>query len=157
MKTLKHPSYTYRKGRVYYFSKAIPQDLAEFYARPRIVKSLRTKSLGHAKTASRTLSSQLENYRMGLRLRRAGVPAAHLLVVPRDQLESTLPTIEDALELHLSVKGQSKGKLFFSHAKNISYLVCCLGSRPFDCYSTADAAKFRQRLVDKGLGNTSLC
>ena len=44
MKTLKNPSYTYRKGSVYYFSKVVPQDLADFYAKPRIVKSLRTKS-----------------------------------------------------------------------------------------------------------------
>ena len=157
MKTLKHPPYTYRKGGVYYFSKAVPQDLADFYARPRIVKSLRTKSLSRAKTASRSLSSRLEGYWLGLRLQRVDVPAAHLLVVPREQLESTLPTIDEALELYLSVKGQSKGKLFFSHAKrNISYLVSSLGSRPLDCYSTADAAEFRQWLVDKGLGNTSL-
>ena len=157
MKTLKHPSYTYRKCGVYYFSKAVPQDLAEFYARPRIVKSLRTKSLSHAKTASRSLSSRLEDYWLGLRLQRADVPAAHLLVVPREQLESTLPTIEDALELYLSVKGQSKGKLFFSHAKrNVSYVVACLGSRPLDCYSSADAAASRQWLSNKRLGNTSV-
>ena len=80
-----------------------------------------------------------------LRLRRAGVPAAHLLVVPREQLES-LPTIEDALELYLSVTGESKGILFFSHAKNISYLVSCLGSRLLAYYSTADAAKFRPKV-----------
>ena len=94
---------------------------------------------------------------MGLRLQRVDVPAAHLLIVPRKQLDSKLPTIDEALDLYLSVKGQGKGKLFFSHAKrNISYLVSCLGSRPLDCYSTADAAKFRQWLIDKGLGNTSL-
>ena len=94
---------------------------------------------------------------MGLRLQRVEVPAAHLLIVPRKQLDSQLPTIDEALDLYLSVKGQGKGKLFFSHAKrNISYLVSCLGSRPSDCYSTADAAKFRQWLIDKGLGNTSL-
>ncbi|MEC8821067.1 MAG: DUF6538 domain-containing protein, partial [Pseudomonadota bacterium] len=49
MKTLKHPSYTYLKGGVYYFSKAIPQDLADYYTRPRIIKSLRTKSAHRAK------------------------------------------------------------------------------------------------------------
>ena len=66
---------------------------------------------------------------MGLRLQRADVPAAHLLVVPREQLDSNLPTIEDALELYLTVKGQSKGKLFFSHAKrNVSYVVACFAS-----------------------------
>jgi len=92
-----------------------------------------------------------------LRLQRVDVPAAHLLIVPRKQLDSQSPTIDEALDLYLSVKGQGKGKLFFSHSKrNISYLVSCLGSRPLDCYSTADAAKFRQWLIDKGLGNTSL-
>ena len=157
MKTLKHPSYTYRKGGVYYFSKAVPQDLADFYAKPRIVKSLRTKSHSHAKTASRSLSTRLEDYWLGLRLQRADVPAAHLLVIPREHLDSNLPTIEDALELYLTVKGQSKGKLFFSHAKrNVSYVVACLGSRSLDCYSSADATTFRQWLSDKGLGSTSV-
>ena len=142
---------------MYYFSKAVPQDLADFYARPRIVKSLRTKSLSHAKTASRSLSARLEDYWLGLRLQQADVPAAHLLVIPREQLDSKLPTIEDALEVYLTVKGQAKGKLFFSHAKrNISYVVSCLGSRPLDCYSTADAATFRQWLIDRNLSNTSL-
>ena len=157
MKTLKHPSYTYRKGGVYYFSKVVPQDLADFYAKPRIVRSLRTKSLSHAKTASRSLSARLEDYWLGLRLQRTDVPAAHLLVIPREQLDSNLPTIEDALELYLSVKGQSKGKLFFSHAKrNVSYVITCLGSRPLNCYSSADAATFRQWLSEKGLGSTSV-
>jgi site-specific recombinase XerC len=90
-------------------------------------------------------------------LQRADVPAAHLLVIPREHLDSKLPSIEDALELYLAVKGQSKGKLFFSHAKrNVSYVVACLGSRPLDCYSSADAATFRQWLSDKGLGSTSV-
>ena len=144
MKTLKHPSYTYRKGGVYYFSKVVPQDLADFYAKPRIVRSLRTKPLSHAKTASRSLSARLEDYWLGLRLQRADVPAAHLLVVPREQLDSNLPPIEDALELYLSVKGQSKDKLFFSHGKrNVSQVVSGSDSCPLACHSSADAAVFR--------------
>ena len=157
MKTYKHPSYTYQKGGVYYFSKAIPKDLAHYYVQRRIVKSLRTKSFSRAKTASRSLASKLENYWLGLRLQQADVPAAHLLVTPREQLSSEFPTIEDALDVYLAVKGQSKGKLFFSHAKrNVSYLVACIGSRPLDCYSTADAATFREWLVNKGLGSSSI-
>ena len=157
MKTLKHPSYTYTKGGIYYFSKVVPQDLAALYAKPRIIKSLRTKSLSHARTASRSLLARLEDYWLGLRLQRTDVPAAHLLVVPKAQLDSSFPTIEDALELYLAVKGQSKGKLFFSHARrNISYVIASLGSRPLDCYSSADAATFRQWLTDKKLSNTSL-
>jgi site-specific recombinase XerC len=79
------------------------------------------------------------------------------LVVPRKQLDSTFPTIEEALETYLTVKGEGKSKLFFSHSKrNISYVVSCLGLRPLDCYSTADAATFRQWLKGRGLSNTSL-
>ena len=157
MKTLKHPSYTYTKGGIYYFSKVVPQDLAALYAKPRIIKSLRTKSLSHARTASRSLLARLEDYWLGLRLQRTDVPAAHLLVVPKAQLDSVFPTLADALELYLAVKGQAKGKLFFSHARrNISYVIACLGSRPLDCYSSADAATFRQWLTDKKLSNTSL-
>ena len=157
MKTLKHPSYTYTKGGIYYFSKVVPQDLAALYAKPRIIKSLRTKSLSHARAASRSLLARLEDYWLGLRLQRTDVPAAHLLVVPKAQLDSVFPTLEDALALYLSVKGQTKGKLFFSHARrNISYVIACLGSRPLDCYSSADAATFRQWLTDKKLSNTSL-
>ena len=157
MKTLKHPSYTYTKGGIYYFSKVVPQDLAALYAKPRIIKSLRTKSLSHARTASRSLLARLEDYWLGLRLQRTDVPAAHLLVVPKAQLDSVFPTLTDAMELYLAVKGQSKGKLFFSHARrNISYVIACLGSRPLDCYSSADAATFRQWLIDKKLSNTSL-
>ena len=154
---MKHPSYTYAKGGIYYFSKVVPQDLAALYAKPRIIKSLRTKSLSHARTASRSLLARLEDYWLGLRLQRTDVPAAHLLVVPKAQLDSVFPTLADALELYLAVKGQSKGKLFFSHARrNISYVIACLGSRPLDCYSSADAATFRQWLTDKKLSNTSL-
>ncbi len=81
MKTLKHPSYTYIKGGIYYFSKVVPQDLAALYAKPRIIKSLRTKSLSHARAASRSLLARLEDYWLGLRLQRTDVPAAHLLSV----------------------------------------------------------------------------
>ena len=86
MRTLKHPSYTYRKGDVYYFLKAIPRDLASFYAKPRIIKLLKTECASHAKTASRSLSSRLEDYLVGLRRQQAEVPASHLLVVQPDSI-----------------------------------------------------------------------
>ncbi len=82
--TLKHPSspiptYTYTKGGIYYFSKVVPQDLVALNAKPRIIKSLRTKSISHARAASRSLSARLEDYWLDLRLQRADIPAAHLL------------------------------------------------------------------------------
>ena len=53
-------------------------------------------------------------------------PAVHLLIIPCEQLDSKLSTIEEALELYSTVKGQSKGKVFLSHSKrNVSHLIAC--------------------------------
>ena len=135
----------------------VPQDLVALNAKPRIIKSLRTKSISHARAASRSLSARLEDYWLDLRLQRADIPAAHLLIVPKQPADSNLPTLDEALDLYLSVKCQDKSKLFFSNAKRkISYVVSCMGSLPLDCYSTADAATFRQWLLDRGLSKTSL-
>ena len=156
--TNKHPKYTFVKDDVYYFSKAIPNDLLHHYSKSRIVISLKTKSSYRAGTASRMLLAKLEDYWLGLRLKELEVPAAHLL---RSQatinLNSNLMCVSDALEIYLRVKGSGRGKLFFSHAKRaISYLTNCLGDRSLDQYTGADAAKLRDHLKDRGLGFSSI-
>ena len=40
--------YIYKKRRVYYYSRHVPQDLLSYYDKKRIVFSLKTKSLNHA-------------------------------------------------------------------------------------------------------------
>tara|TARA_B110000259_G_C13679857_1_gene267837 strand:- start:125 stop:289 length:165 start_codon:yes stop_codon:yes gene_type:complete len=53
------------------------------------------------------LSAKLDDYWLGLSLKQVDVPAAHLLVTGATlNLESNLPTIDEALETYLSVKGQ---------------------------------------------------
>ena len=82
MKTLfapKHPAYTFVKGNVYYFSRAIPKDLKSYYCRPRVIQSLRTTNRRHAGNSSRLLSVRLEDYWHDLRLRNTEPPCAHLL------------------------------------------------------------------------------
>ena len=86
------------------------------------------------------------------------IPAAHLLhSVPSQNVHSTLPTIEDAKELYLRVKGESKQKTFFTHTqRSVNYLIQCLGCHSLDQYSSADAAAFRDWLRNKGLSSTSI-
>jgi len=55
VRTFKHPNYTYLKGNVYYFSKAVPIDLRQHYSKPRIIQSLKTKSYYQAKTTSKII------------------------------------------------------------------------------------------------------
>ena len=72
-------------------------------------------------------------------------------------MASSLPTIEEALELYFSVKGVGRQKLFFTTAQRyIGYLVECLGVRSIDQYTSKDATVLRQWLIKKGLSNSSL-
>ena len=151
----RHPKFTYIKDNTYYFSRSVPADLRCFYTKPRIIQSLRTNSLTRAKTASKVFASKLDDYWLGLRLKTLDVPAAHLLV--SDGNVSSLPTIEEALELYFNVIGKGRQKLFFTTAQRyIGYLIECLGNRSIDQYTSKDATILREWLIKKGLSNSSL-
>ena len=155
--TQKHPQHTYTKRDIYYFSRVIPSDLRNHYTKPRIIQSLKTKSEHRATTASKMLSAKLDDYWLGLRLKQIDVPASHLLVSGATvNLESNLPTIDEALETYLSVKGRGKSDLFFSHTRrSIKYLKDSLGCRSLDQYTSADAAQLRDWFTKRGLSNSS--
>jgi len=104
------------------------------------------------------LSSKLDDYWLGLRLKQMDVPASHLLVSgAKVNLESKLLNIEEALQVYMSVKGVGKGELFFRHTKrSIRYLTDCLGCRPIDQYTSEDAAKLRDWFVSRGLASASI-
>ena len=156
--TQKHPQQTYTKRDVYYFSRVIPSDLRNHYAKPRIIQSLKTKSAHRAAVASKMLSAKLDDYWLGLRLKQVDVPASHLLISGATvNLESNLPTIDEALDTYLTVKGTGKSDLFFTHTRrSIKYLKESLGIRSLDQYTSADAAKLRDWLVSRGLGSASV-
>jgi integrase len=92
---------------------------------------------------------------LGLRLKSIEVPAAHLLVADRNA--SSLPTIEESLEVYFEIKGVGRPKLFFTTAQRyIGYLIECLGNRSIDQYTSKDATVLREWLIKKGLSNSSL-
>ena len=153
----KHPAYTYLKGNVYYFSRAIPADLKSYYSKPRVIQSLRTTNRRLAVHSSRLLSVRLEDYWHDLRLRNTEPPCAHLLTREHLQGSSTAITLSQALELYLSVKGVGRAEMFFRTARrNIKYVAECLSDRPLDMYKTSDAAQLRQWLLEKGLSISSV-
>ena len=156
--TQKHPQHTYTKRDVYYFSRVIPSDLRNHYTKPRIIQSLKTKSVHRASVASKMLSSKLDDYWLGLRLKQMDVPASHLLVSGASvNLESNLLSIDEALEAYLSIKGSGKADLFFNHTRrSIRYLKDCLGCRSLDQYTSADASKLRDWFVSRGLSSSSV-
>ena len=64
--------------------------------------------------------------------------------------------MSDALKKYSRLKGAGRGKQFYAAAnRNIGYVIEHLGNRPLDAYSTADAASFRDWLIERQLTSTS--
>ena len=135
-----HPTFTYRKGRIFYFRRKIPSDLRCHYKRPVFVQSLRTASRSSAQKAATILSARLDEQWLMLRIKHNQSPASQLLV--EAEHKSELPLISEILERYLDTKGHGKAELFFVHAKrNIGYVTSALGNKSVDLYSKTDAVE----------------
>ncbi len=135
MQLTNFPRYTYRKGGTYYFSRRVPSDLRRHYSRSRIVVCLRTSLIKAAEQSAKTLSVRLEDYWARLRMQAMELPAAHLMV-PEAHLDGANgPTLTDALNIYLSLKGDSPDKVFSRTAtRNIQNVIDVLGDRPVSAY-----------------------
>ena len=146
-------SYLYKKRGVFYFSKRVPCDVRSYYKSDRIVICLRTKSSVSAIRASKSLYQRLDDYWTSIRLTKSQVPAEHLLLKkPLVNSNSNAPLLSEALSTYLKLKGVGKNKLFVRTAnRSIKYVIELLGDLPIDVYSSKDASKFRDYLLDRGL------
>jgi|GEM_PF-155712 integrase len=150
------PKYTYTKSGTYYFSKTVPRDLKPHYTRSRIIICLKTKSAKQAELSSKSILHKLENYWLGLRLTQFDIPAQHLLRSDPTKA-SDAPTLKEALDVYLKTKAEGRSDYFITTAhRNIDYVIKCLGCRSIDQYTSADAAKYRDWLVEKGLASSSV-
>ena len=151
--------YLWQKRGVYYFRRKVPNDVKQHYERPQIVICLKTKSKSAAIKASRSIASKLDIFWLQIRIADMDVPASHLLVKgkPKDAFISYASSLSDALATYCSLKWADRTALFFSAAKrNVGYVLEHLGDRPIDTYSSADAASFRDWLIDRGLTTSSI-
>ena len=103
--------------------------------------------------ASKSLYQKLDDYWTSIRLTKMQVPAEHMLVSkPPVNSNSNAPLLSEALSTYLKLKGEGKDKIFIRGAnRNIKYVIELLGDLPIDEYSSKDASKFRDYLLDRGL------
>ena len=146
-------SYLYKKRGVFYFTKRVPCDVRSYYKSDRIVICLRTKSNVSAIRASKSLYQKLDDYWTSIRLTKMQVPAEHMLLSkPPVNSNSNAPLLSEALSTYLKLKGEGKDKIFIRASnRNIKYVIELLGDLPIDEYSSKDASKFRDYLLDRGL------
>ncbi len=146
-------SYLYKKRGVFDFSKRVLCDVRSYYKSDRIVICLRTKSNVSAIRASKSLYQRLDDYRTSIRLTNMQVPAEHMLVSkPLVNSNSNAPLLSEALSTYLRLKGEGKNKIFVRAAnRSIKYVIELLGDLDIDVYSSKDAFKFHDYLLDRGL------
>ncbi len=136
---------------IYYFVRRVPCDLRDIYTSDRISLSLKTKLITTARRVAKSIDQRLEDYWMGIRLQKLDIPAIQL-VQPDRLANDNSPTLSQAVELYLKLKSKNKDKVFIRTSyRNTRYVIQALGDRPINSYSTADAAKFRDWLMDKGM------
>ena len=145
----KNVPYIRCRDGIYYFVRRVPYDVKSYYSSDRISMSLRTKSNGVAIRATKSICQRLDDYWLGLRLQKMDIPAIHLVSSNEDSDDSS-PNITDALDLYLRLKGQGKDKTFIRTAnRNIEYIVKVLGNKSIRSYSSVDASKFRDWLMEQ--------
>ena len=155
----KNAHYLMCKGGVFYFTRHVPNDLQKHYETPRIVICLKTRNRESAIKASRSMAAKLDDFWLQMRVANMDVPASDKLTKqqPKEAFTSSAPKLSDALTMYCALKGADKSKLFFTVAdRNVGYVAECLGDRPLDAYSSSDAAKFRDWLIDRSLSTSSI-
>ena len=155
----KNAHYLMCKGGVFYFTRHVPNDLQKHYETPRIVICLKTRSKNAALKASQSIAAKLDDFWLQIRIAEMKVPASSKLTNknPQNTSISSAPKLSDALEKYCTLKGNNKSELFFVVAKrNVGYVIECLGDQPLNNYSSSDAAKFRDWLLDRKLATSSI-
>ena len=137
-----HPTFTYRKGSIFYFRRKIPSDLRCHSKRPVFDQSLRTTSRSSKKKAATILSPRSDEQWLRLRIEDNLSPASQLLA--QAEHRSELPLISEILERYRDTKGCGEAELFFVHAKRIVVnVISAIGNKSIDLYSKTDAIEFR--------------
>ena len=144
------------RNETYYFLKRVPYDLKDYYSVKRLCFSLKTKSYSSALRLTKSVLQRLDDYWLGIRLQKMDIPAIHL-VKANDNVDDSSPLISDALDLYLRLKGEGKDKTFIRTAnRNIEYIIKVLGNKSIRLYSSYDASKFRDWLMEQGMSNSTL-
>ena len=136
---------------VYYFVRRIPVDMQHHYDKCRLYFSLRTQSKARAVRAAQSITQRLDDYWMGVRLQKLDIPKLSVIPDWSDRADNA-PLLSEAVEFYLELKGHGRSKTFFRGAhRTKEYVIKVLGDRPVSAYSSSDAGKFRDWLLDKGL------
>ena len=110
-----------------------------------------------AARSAASINQRLEDYWLGLRLQQIAIPAINLVRTPEALDAPDCLTLSEARDLYLRLKGAGKDQTFVRSAhRNVEYVIKVLGDHPLSSYSTVDAAKFRDWLIDQRMARDTV-
>ena len=154
---VRSPVYIYKRKNTFYFSRIIPADVRHRFNKNKIEMSLRTSSEMRATKLAEALTDRLERHWDNLRLERLTVSGLELSSSTYATTAVQAPSLDEALELYLALKGRHKGKLFFqtSH-RAVEYLKEVTKAQSIANITGLQASQFRDLLFKKGLTSSSV-
>ena len=146
-------TYIYQKRGFYYFSRRVPKDVQPLHGKQRIVLALNTRSRAKALKYSQVICQRLDERWLPMRLDAMGL--GNVLI--DDVKQQTAPLLSEAVAHYLQLKALGKAKTFHQAAlRNAGVVIDQLGDRQLCDYSTVDAGKVRDALIDRGLSVLSV-
>ena len=146
-------TYLYQKRGFYYFSRRVPKELYHCHAKHRIVLALNTRSRAKALKYAQVICQRLDERWLPMRLDAMGLGN----VIANDVMAVSAPTLSEATQQYLQLKGMGKAKTFHQAAlRNAGTVIEICGDRVVTEYRTTDAGQVRDVLIDKGLSVLSV-
>ena len=146
-------TYLYQKRGFYYFSRRVPKELHHCHAKHRIVLALNTRSRAKALKYAQVICQRLDERWLPMRLDAMGLGN----VIANDVRAVSAPTLSEATQQYLQLKGMGKAKTFHQAAlRNAGTVVDICGDRVVTEYRTTDAGQVRDALIAKGLNVASV-
>lgn len=149
--------FSFLKEGIYYFIRRVPSDLCSHYATDRISFSLRTKSTREAEARALVHAIKLDEFWFKLRMNGGQVPGHHRLLNDEERTRKPSPTILEAKELYLRLKGVGRPKTFHMGAdRAVEYLISASSNKALLAYNKSDATAFRDALYARKLSTSSV-
>ena len=161
MRSVIYPAFVYAKRGIFYFGRRVPKDVQRFYGSPKVVLSLRTKSVRKAERQAQRIAAKLEEQWDLLRLvhlddrvgnNRVEVPASLSPMVV-----NTTPLLTKAAETYLAGKGSHRPKTFRQAVdRAVSNMIGLAGDLPIGSYTRSQVNSLRDKLQSSGLATASI-
>ena len=161
MRSVIYPSFVYVKRGIFYFGRRVPKDVQRFYGSPKVVLSLRTKSVRKAERQAQRIAAKLEEQWDLLRLvHLEGRVGNNRVEVPASQsplVVNTTPPLTKAAEIYLAGKGSHRPKTFHQAIdRAVRNMVEVGGDLPISSYTRSQVNSLRDKLQSSGLATASI-